>query len=107
MPPKTKPAAKTAKAARAGKAAVKKPAVKAAAAARKPAPATRKRNPAEGSGKPAAKKVSSKANVRKNPEGLIDAMKKGLQTGIDAVGDLVKKITPEALKPKAKKLKRM
>jgi len=41
--------------------------------------------------------------IQKQAQGMIESVKKGVQTGIDAVGELVKKITPDALKSKPPK----
>lgn len=57
--------------------------------------------------KPATKKAAPKARTgKKKTEGVIQTVKEGVQTGIQAVGDLVKKVTPNALLTKSAKSKR-
>ena len=95
MPPKPKAAAKSVKAA------TKKPAAK--------APPTPKKTVAKPkvAVKPTAKKTSVKPKTtKKKPAGVIQTVKQGVQTGIGAVGDLVKKVTPDVLLPKSAKSKR-
>jgi hypothetical protein len=43
---------------------------------------------------------------KKNVSGLMRSVKEGVQTGLHAVTDLVKKVTPDALLPRAAKPKR-
>jgi hypothetical protein len=91
MPTKTKTATKAVKAA----AKEMKPTIKKAVAKSK------------SSAKAAVKKVPAKAKAgRKQAEGLLETVKHGVQTGIDAVGDFVKKATPDALRPKSAKGRR-
>jgi hypothetical protein len=93
MPTKTKATTKTVKA-NARKAAAKvKPAVKKAVA--------------KSGAKPTAKKVSANtAKGKKKAAGLIQTVKQGVHTGIEKIGDLIKKVTPDALLPKSAKSKR-
>ena len=92
---------KTQKSIKAVKSTTKKAAAKVKPAAKK---ATAK---VKAVAKPAARKSStkSKAGKRKAP-GLMQSVKDGMQTGIDAVTDLVKKVTPDSLLPKPSKARR-
>jgi hypothetical protein len=83
--------------------ATKKPAPKASPVAKMPAPAVKK------STKQPTAKVRPKATTAKSKTGglnLIQSVKTGVQTGMDAVSELVKKLTTGAPKPAAKKTKR-
>ena len=54
----------------------------------------------------AAKKVAVKAKTQKKKAvGFVQNVKDGIHTGMEAVGDLLKKITPDALLPNAAKSK--
>ncbi len=95
MPTKTKPTAKVVKAT------VKKTATKPKSATKKPAVKGRS------GAKSATKKPTAKARTtKKRSPGLMQSVKKGVQAGIDSMGDLVKKVTPDALLPKSAKAKR-
>lgn len=62
---------------------------------------------AKASAKRPAKKATPRAKaVRKNSSGLIQSVKDGVQTGLHAVTDLVKKVTPDALLPRSAKTKK-
>lgn len=53
------------------------------------------------------KKTSVKSKSgKKKAAGLMRTVKKGVQSGIHAVGDLVKKVTPDALLPQSVKTRR-
>lgn len=57
--------------------------------------------------KRAAGKSASRAKAgKKNVSGLMRSVKEGVQTGLHAVTDLVKKVTPDSLLPRAAKPKR-
>jgi len=59
------------------------------------------------SAKPTARKVSTAATKgKKKATGLIQTVKAGVQSGIETVGDLVKKVTPDVLLPKRSKSRR-
>jgi len=91
MPPKSKTVAKATKA----------PAKKVAAKAK---PVIRK---SATSAKPVVKKASRKVPAgKKKGAGILETVKQGVQSGIEAVGDLVKKVTPDSLLQKPVKSKR-
>jgi len=57
--------------------------------------------------KPATRKPVSRSKAKKkNVSGLMRSVKEGVQTGLHAVTDLVKKVTPDALLPRTAKPKR-
>lgn len=57
--------------------------------------------------RPARKAAPPRAKAaKKNSSGLIQSVKDGVQTGLHAVTDLVKKVTPDALLPRSAKTKR-
>ena len=57
--------------------------------------------------KPATRKPVSRSKAKKkNASGLMRSVKEGVQTGLHAVTDLVKKVTPDALLPRTAKPKR-
>lgn len=75
--------------------------------ATKAKPASKKPAAPKSRAKPAVKKVPAKtaATKRKSPS-LMQSVQKGVRSGIESVGDLVKKVTPDALLPKSAKSKR-
>jgi len=92
---------KTQKAIKAVKSTTKKAAAKVKPAAKK-APAKVKAVT-----RPAARKISTKSKAgKKKAAGLMQSVKEGMQTGIEAVTDLVKKVTPDSLLPKPSKARR-
>ena len=95
MPSKIKTATKTVKST------AKKAAAKVRPAARK---ATAK---VKATARPAAKKNSAKAKTgKKKAAGLMQSVKAGMQTGIDAVTGLVKRVAPDSLVSKPTKRRR-
>ena len=61
---------------------------------------------AKTSAKTTAKKVSAKAKTQgKKPVGFMQNVKDSIHTGMEAMGELIKKITPDALLPDSAKSK--
>jgi hypothetical protein len=90
MPSKTKTTLKTVKAAAKVKPVVRKAVAKAKTAT-----------------KPVPKRASATPkSAKQKTSGLLDSVKHGVQSGLEAVGDLVKKITPAALQPGSARTKR-
>lgn len=57
--------------------------------------------------KPVAKKATPRTSVRKKKSApLLQSVKESVQTGLHAVTDLVKKVTPDALLPHPAKARR-
>ena len=55
----------------------------------------------------ATKKPASRAKTaKKSGSGLIQSVKEGVQTGLHAVTDLVKKVTPDSLLPRSAKARK-
>jgi len=51
----------------------------------------------------AAKKLPTRRRATKATTGFVDHLKQNVKSGIDAVGRMVKKVTPDALLPKSAK----
>jgi len=88
--------------------AVKKTVTKTRAAAKKTVrkgAATAKKAIARGKSisRAAAKKLPARRRATKATAGFVDHLKENVQSGIDAVGRMVKKVTPDALLPKSAK----
>lgn len=106
MPPKLKTTRKPAKAIATKPVAKAKPATKKAVTKAR-TKAKKATVDAIQSAKPPARKVAAKAKtIKKETQGVFESVKKGMQTGMDAVGDLMKRITPDALKSKPAKPRR-
>lgn len=83
-----------------------KPAVKKTAAKAKPAVKKAVAKAKAGARSVACKAPAKSPAQKKKPATLMQSVKAGVQAGLGSVGDLVKKVTPDALLPKSAKAKR-